>query len=57
MWLAGKEEVPWKFPPMDWLTNPNDMIDGGNVKDGKELAVEDAYAAPANDTTHNCSLA
>lgn len=55
--LAGKEEVPWKFPPMDWLTNPNDMIDGGNVEDGKELAEEDAYAAPANDTTHNCSLA
>lgn len=25
------------------------MIDGGNVEDGKELAVEDAYAAPAND--------
>ena len=42
---------------MDWLTNPNDMIDGGNVEDGKELAVEDAYAAPANDKTHNCSLA
>ena len=47
--LTGKEEVPRKLPPVDWLMNPNDVIDGGNVEDGNELALEEAYAAPAND--------
>lgn len=37
-------------PPMDWLKNPNDVMDGGNVEDGKALALEEAYAAPANHT-------
>lgn len=48
--LEGKAEEPWMVPPMDWLKNPNDVMDGGNVEDGKALALEEAYAAPANHT-------